>query len=392
MRWLKIREKDWLPSAAAALVAGVLLGSSIAALQPVPAGAMTLVDVLNDTPRRIVSYCIDSTPSDVSDTQAETLLNQAIAHREVTGGIDGYPAVNLSQDAPCVPSTDVRVRSEASFGVVAEVNAPGNTTITFGDEYAFWDGIGSRSSWEFSYEGVLVHEMGHTMGIGHSGSGSWTYDGGALPSMTQCGNATDSQWLDTLQQDDWGVAVNIGGRATGKTPFWNANPGFERGTSYWYRSSSGITANSAYKNTGGLGVRIPAINGYLFMTSVYDPYHPIENPVDNMDLTPVLHVRSDYRHKYTSTTGGIWVQYNWRYLRYDGTTCKSVTTPTHTGWSGVTTALSCGDRGTTWSSCDGSVSINSSTTNDATVFRAYVKSRSSFHVYIDRTGAYGGTE
>ena len=382
------------PVFGAALLAGVLVGSLAAVIAPGPAEAVTFlpIDYMDNTPRRVVKVCIESTPNDVSPDQAEVLLNRAIAHWEVTGGIDGYPAVDLSQDYDCDDNPDIRVIAVTSgINGIAQVINPDNEELAFHDGYAWWDGIGSRQSSEYSYEGILTHELGHTFGITHAGTGDWTYDGGALPTMTQCGDPVDTQWLDTLQQDDWGAAVSIGGHSTGKTPFWNANPGFERGTSYWYRNSSGITASSTYKHTGGLGVRIPAINGYIYMTSVYDPWHPPAYQMSTMSIEPALHVRTDYRHNLANTTGGLWVQYNWRYLRYNYNICKTETSPSHTSWSGVTTALSCGDRGTSWSWCDGSVSVTNSSTNDATVFRAYVKSRSSWHLYIDRTGAYGGT-
>lgn len=369
------------------LFAGALAGITV----PQEAQAITLLDVLTATPRRVVSYCVESSPPNVSTAQAVVLLDKAIAHWEVAGGLNGTPAVDPSRDEPCQAGTDVVLRSGTpSAGSLAEAS---NDDIVFSSTASWWDGVGSRQTNEWAHEGIAVHEMGHTMGMGHAGDGNWTYDGGAIPSMAQCGSPAEVEYLDSIQQDDWGNAVNVGMRATGNsTEFWNANPGFEKGLTHWARSSSGITASSTYKHTGALGVRIPANNGWLCMTSVYDPYHPISNPVDNMDLTPRIHVKTDYRHQFTSTTGGVKVQYRWAYLNYDtAANCRRNADPDPQPFSGVITLLSCGDKGTAWSVRDGSVTIANSVTNPATIFRAYVRSTSSFRVYIDRTGAYGGT-
>jgi hypothetical protein len=382
---------------AIAVLLGLLVGSSVAVIQPATASAVSLSDSLDDTPRRIVSYCIESTPNDVTDTQARVLLDRAIAHWELTGGLDGNPAVNLSHDNPCDYSgsdaTDVRIQVTTSLGAIARAD---DERIRFDDGIPFWDGLGTRQSSEYAYEGILAHEMGHTMGAGHTGQGDWTFDGGGLPTMAQCGTPLQTAWLDTLQQDDYGVAVNIGTHATGKTPFWNSNPGFERELKHWARSTSAITASSTYKETGTYGVRIPAANGYLYITSVYDPYHPdapSQYLLTNMTDEPTHHVRTDYRHSTSATGGGVILQYEWWYLQYNAISpaCKAEQTPTSTTSSGTTTLLTCGDRGTSWSFCDGSVDIDNSSTNDATVFRARLKSSSTSHLYLDRAGAYGGT-
>ncbi len=381
------------------VLVAALLGTIVGIVFPGPqsqtAVAVTTSDSdwFSNTPRRVISVCVESSPDDVEIPQARVLLDRVIVHWEATGGLDGNPAVDLTHDKPCKPETDVRVKKEASSTRIARTGT-GNRAIFFNDSLAFWDGIDLRGASEYSYEGVLAHEIGHTLGISHTGDGAWTFDGGALPTMTQCGSAEDTEWMDTLQQDDWGAAVNIGTHSTSKTPFWSANPGFERGTSYWYRNSSSITTSSSYANTGALGLRIPAIDGYAYITSVYDPWHPINFNVDTMSTDPDLHVRTDFRHNLSSTTGGVAVQYDWWYLEYEQSAfydCKTDAPSSFGVHSGLTTALLCGDHGTAWYTCDGSVSVENSTDDDATVFRAFIKSKSSFHLYVDRAGAYGAT-
>lgn len=64
----------------------------------------------------------------------------------------------------------------------------------------------------------------------------------------------------------------------------------------------------------------------------------------------------------------------------------------NSSWSGITDLPpTCGDPGTTWTTCDRSIVIDNSWENDATVFRVYMRSTSNAHVYVDQVGAYGGT-
>lgn len=342
------------------------------------------------SPRYSVTYCVESTPSDVSMSQANTLLANAIAHWHAAPDQDDAQAMSLTRHDPCQSGTDVRIRAASlSTGVLASASS---TTITFTTSVSWWDGAGSRESHEYAYEGILAHEMGHTFGLGHSGGGKWTYDGDYTPTMADCVSQGDSAVMDTIQQDEWGGAAYARG---GARRYWNANPGFEKDFSHWARSSTSIVVGSAYAITGNRGVKMPSSGNYLYMTTVYDPWVGSGGgQVQSMSTSPSLQVFGFYRHPASGTTGGVKVQYVYRYLRYDSSICKreADANATHTSWSAVTDLKSCGDPGTSWTSCSGSVTISNTSTNDATVFRAYIRSTSSSDVYVDKVGALGGTD
>ena len=165
-------------------------------------------------------------------------------------------------------------------------------------------------------------------------------------------------------------------------------------------AESGATVGSAYALSGNRGVRLPAKGDHVYMTTVYDPWitpystnQPVQIEIPGMDTSyPTLHVFAYYRHPDEDTTGGVRNQYRSRFLQYDGSWCKRVGYLDRTQWSGLLTMLPrCYDEDLIWTACDRSVAIDNSVTNDATIFRAYVRSTSSAAVYIDKVGVYGGT-
>ncbi len=281
---------------------------------------------------------------------------------------------------------------------VDAVASTGSSTITFDLGRQWWNGNGSRSSGEYSYEGILVHEMGHTVGMGHSGGFRWS-DDGAAPSMQDCVASGGSVGYQTIERDDWSHAANIGGHASGKTPFLNANPGFERGTSHWGTSSTSLT-NSA-KRTGAYGVRLNRAGAFVWIGTSYDPWDLDSNDsqvrVSRMSLNVSFRIRADHRHTSPSTTGGVQLRWNRRSLRYDeyGGSCKTSAGGTHGSWLGqVALGTACSDPGTTWKLCarqPSSPEIFQKSGNDAMILRPLVLSTSSGYAYIDRVGIEGGT-
>ena len=376
------------------LSAAVAFATALVVSVPTGVAAFTFFDEAA-TPRYSIQYCVESAPDGVSVTRARTLLTRAINHWHAAPDQDDGQALSLTQDStlPCA-SGSVRIRDGGGTAEGGETDNANNIIRMYGNDW--WDGTGSQGS-DWEYEGVLVHEMGHTFGIHHAGDSNWTYDGGYLPTMTECVNgAADTAILDTIQQDEWGGAAYVRG---GARRYWNANPGFEKDFSHWAHSS-GTSTGSSYAITGSRGVRIPSSGKYVYMTSVYDPWAtefstspPNQIQIPGMDITsPTLHVFGFYRHYSSSTTGGVDAQYRRRFLRYDGTMCKRNAFIKNTGWSAVTNMTpTCADPGTSWSSCNRTIAIDNSETNDATVFRAYIRSTSSSTLYVDKVGAYGGT-
>jgi len=371
----------------------VAFATAMIVFLPTAAGAFTFFDEAA-TPRYTLTYCVESAPDGVTLAQARTLLTNAINHWHAAPDQDDGQALSLTQDTtlPCA-SGSIRIRDGG--GTVEAAKTDNATAIIWVYGNNWWDGVDSQGS-DWSYEGVLTHEMGHTFGLHHAGDSNWTYDGNYLPTMAECVNgAADTAVLDTIQQDEWGGAAYVRG---GARRYWNANPGFEKDWSHWAHSS-GTTVSSSYAFTGSRGAQIPSSGGYVYMTSVYDPWAtefstspPNQIEIPGMDITsPVLHVYGSYRHPSATTTGGVNAQYNRRFLQYDGTMCKRDAFIAHTSWSGVTTLTpTCGDPGTAWVSCDRTITIDNSETNDATVFRAYLTSTSSASVYVDKVGSFGG--
>lgn len=145
-------------------------------LMVVPGSAFTIVSGLDNTPRSTVSYCVQSTPPGVTASRAQTLLDRVRANWHLAAGQDGSQALTLTHHNPCQTGTNVRIRAvTTSGGWLARVVAPANQVIQFNNAYTFWDGTGAQGL-NYSYEGILAHEIGHTLGLGHAGGTKWSYD------------------------------------------------------------------------------------------------------------------------------------------------------------------------------------------------------------------------
>ena len=340
------------------------------------------------------SFCIESVPTGITTQEAEALLNQAIAHWHAAPDQNDDQALELVRHADCDPqgqTTDFKIEAQEGVPVAGKAETdPAERRITFNTDFDWWDGTGSQGS-KYSYEGVLVHEMGHAVGIGHAGDENWTWDGSELPTMSQCGDQADSATLDSIEQDDWGGAAWSRG---GVHDFWSANPGFEAGFAHWYRSnSSQITSHSTYAFSGDLGVRMAASGNYVYITSVYDPWIKDIDGIGTaagMSSNAQLHVRGLYRHADEADTGKLKAQYRTRILEYDLDLCKRDAFIKLWDWDDKKDmSPSCGDPDEDWTPCDRSVQVGTSQDFPGKVFRIYLRSTSSGPVWIDKVGAYG---
>jgi hypothetical protein len=376
-----------------------MLGVGLSLVTPLnhPAGAVTRDNRAAD---RTISICIDTAPPGMFPSTARARLNDAIATWETTGGIDGVPGVDFTHDNPCRSGTDIRVTTASQPGGVYATAS--TTQIRFdndgdldGTSYSWWTGIGSRPAHWPSFEGVLVHEMGHTVGIGHSGNALWS-DDGSPPSMNTCGSPTNTVAWETIERDDWGSAVNIGALATNKPTFLNANPGFERSSSHWQWSGS-VAVAGAYAKSSAYGARMATSGSFMWAGASYDAYTLSNNSIvaaTNMDQgTVTLTLTSYVRDAFVDTTGGLRLKYNQRIVDYPGGDNCKASGAVAGSWAGqVTTTPDCFPS-TFWSLCSRNIQLSFNATNaPARMIRPLFQSTASGAIYLDRTGITGGTQ
>lgn len=327
-----------------------------------------------------MTYCVSSAPTGVTLDEARALLTNAIAVWHGPAGLTTGQALTLTHHNPCQAGTVVTISAGSiASGAAAETSysTPTSATISmrFNTAYSWWNGSGTRPSAAMSYQGVLTHEMGHTIGMGHSGGPKWSMDG-VMPTMVDSGTPAVTPDMTSIQRDDASMAAFL----PGATPrYFTPNAGFEDDWANWGRSA-GTVVGSSYAYTGSRGIRVNVPNDYVYTSVLYDPYRGSSSGTiaPNMTTSVTYWGRAYFRNPTCCTTRGFRMKYQYRYLNYDSGIQKSTAdaSATWTSWSALTNAGGCGGMSPSGpyaygGYCSGSVSLANSTTNDATALTYY---------------------
>lgn len=343
-----------------------------------------------------ITYCVTSAPTGVTVAEARTLLTNAIAQWHGPAGLATNQALTLTHHNPCQTGTVVTIsaanRGTSAAAAVTSYASPTSATISleFNSAYSWWNGSGTRPSAAMSYQGVLTHEMGHTIGMGHSGGPKWSMDN-VMPTMVDSGTPAVTPDMTTIQRDDASMAAFL---PTATPRYFTPNAGFEDDWAHWGRTA-GTAVSSSYAYTGSRGIRVNVPNDYVYTSVLYDPYRGSSagTLAPNMTTAVTYWGRAYFRNPTCCQSRGFDMKYQYRYLKYDSGIQKSVAdgSATWTTWSALTNAGGCGasspSGATGWGYCSGSVSLSNSTTNDATALQFYFYGRgTSGQADLDQAG------
>lgn len=196
--------------------------------------------------------------------------------------------------------------------------------IRISDDYAP-PTIGPDSNWYADMGRLVQHELGHTMGLWHTGHLD-SHDS-RKPVMATCAPFEDSSDR-SLSQDDWESHQRVNGALNPET--MSANVGFNRGFSYYGRSAGSVWNMSG--STLLFRRQTPSDDHKFFQTTA------VAGSSGNMYA-----VRINWARPYSGAAAGVWASMYARGVTYGPGGCSGNPQPVsgHT-YSGTRTA------GSTW--------------------------------------------
>lgn len=307
-----------------------------------------------------LSFCIDTGgnhDAPIALADAEGALDDIIDHWEGPAGPRGSQALSISRNAsgdPCTATVRIGTVTAAADGAFA-AEVSGQKIITFEvEDLNNW--TESQGAGQISFRSVLAHEMGHSMGLGHSGDFKWSGDS-SRPTMASGIALGEGAFCQTPEQDDAGGAARI--RGNGVHEFWSANPGFEDDLDFWTANRAG--SGSSFKETGSKGANLFDDGGYVYLNSSYDPWDDQRGDVTtDMDDEPTITYFARIKADGTQTTGNLRIVTKTRHFNWLGEGLK-YDDPNTSGWVGSWTSTSnvavC-TATTSWADCSGTRSFD----------------------------------
>ena len=326
---------------------------------------------------------------------------------------DGGEILTLSQIpesvANCATNTEIFFKTDTSMGgdpTEPKPNGPVGKWVPANNE--LW--LNLEVDWlkpnvtpqgaELSLYGVFMHEMGHSVGAAHAGNEDWTFDSPSdrWPTIAEGTNAEQSDYGETLSQDDRGIIQWLGQELWANGRFYSDDPSFEGlfPGSYARHKPSSVLHNDGTFNNGDFSVKLLAVDAGLYITSVFDPWKSDVTPAqEHAGRDPQgngKHRLQAYtRFKETPNGDEVEIGYQYAYVPWDPDKQKgggSKLVGVLQNFSSYTTKVCLGASGG-WESCHKALLVDLDLlpiTQGNVAFRARVRAEDPA-VRVDRFGA-----
>jgi hypothetical protein len=339
--------------------------------------------------RRTEEYCFESVPPNISGYEGSSFALAEYQWERSQRDVYGALAFDLEL-VSCGPGV---IRIKTFYEDSGVVGSYGGSFIGFNTKFSFWPTGDGKPPGYYSYVGILVHEMGHSVGAEHTGNQDWSYDtgGGQSPSMASGTGPPDSVWQESLAQDDRGTSQWIITLADWY-PIFSTNPSWEGPyPGDWGAWGSGGTRSTLHYLDGSYSLRVTSGNG-VSTTSVYDPFFDVgQGVVPGMAAGVTLYARTRHR-EHTGEVGKVQVCYAYSEMKYHSSSSKVYGGDLYdedlSGWFCTTCSST-----TSWTLCDSTRSFvlvsQFNEWNNTVVWRVrFMGAGTGTTTYLERTGAW----